>query len=341
MTPGEERGDRTLYVRGLNWIGDAVLSLGALQGLRRVRPDLTVVVGATAATADVYRMSKAVDSVISPPSWREGRTVRYDRAVVLPLSFRSAFETFPLSSRRIGFASEGRSLFLNTALSYREWKAGHRHQSTYYETLFREIDPRVEFEPPQFSFTSPEIEAARTRLGRARDSDWLVAINPGAYFGRAKTWPLHHFESLIKSLLDQPVPVRILLFSGQADRPLALELKRRLPDPRLESFAGQLTLKESAAMLSICDYLVTNDSGMMHLGGATGRKGVALFGPTDPVATGPVPPDNGPGLTVMRHPVSCQPCFLRECPIDHRCMERLSPEEIYDRVKKDLEGSRR
>jgi heptosyltransferase-2 len=328
---------QTLYVRGLNWIGDAVLSLGALQGLRKVRPDLTIVVGAPEATADVYRMSEAVDSVIPPPSIGREGFHRFDAALILPLSFRSAFESFPLSRRRIGFAGEGRSILLTRALSYQSWKSVHAHQSTYYETLFQEIDPRVSFDPPVLRFSDAEIADARTRLEESPGSGPRIAINPGAYYGRAKTWPIPHFEGLIRRLFDYDPDLTVVLFSGQADRPLAEEIKKRVADSRVISFAGRLALKESAATLSLCDYLVTNDSGMMHLGGATGRRGVALFGPTDPVATGPLRPKAGAGLSVLSYQVSCQPCLLRECPIDHRCMEGLLPELVYARIIQDLD----
>ena len=102
--------------------------------------------------------------------------------------------------------------------------------------------------------------------------------------------------------------------------------------------AGTLSLEESAALLSLCDALVTNDSGMMHLGSAAGRPGVALFGPTDPVATGPVSPSTGPGIRVLSVPTACAPCFLRECPIDHRCMERLLPETVLAGIIRILKG---
>ena len=94
----------TVYLRGLNWIGDAVLSLGALQGLKKARPGIHVTVGAPPATAGVYRLSDAVDAVIVPPPLLSG--VRFDAAVILPRSFRSAWESVFLSESRIGFASE-------------------------------------------------------------------------------------------------------------------------------------------------------------------------------------------------------------------------------------------
>ena len=335
MTEGLQGG--TVYCRGLNWIGDAVLSLGALQGLKRDRPGIHVTVGAPSATAGVYRLSGAVDSVIAPPSLLSG--IRFDAAVILPRSFRRAWESVFLSERRIGFASEGRSLLLTDTLDYRRWKERGLHQSTYYESLLQALAPETRFEPPRFVFSDGALAEARQRLrGLVPEGDRVLAVNPGAFYGRAKTWPTHHFVRLLELLLPEDAGLHAILFSGAADRPLAQEILRRLPHPRLHSVAGTLSLEESAALLSLCDALVTNDSGMMHLGSAAGRPGVALFGPTDPVATGPVSPSTGPGIRVLSVPTACAPCFLRECPIDHRCMERLLPETVLAGIIRILKG---
>ena len=321
----------TVYLRGLNWIGDAVLSLGALQGLKKARPGIHVTVGAPPATAGVYRLSDAVDAVIAPPSLLSG--VRFDTAVILPRSFRSAWESVFLSERRIGFASEGRSLLLTDILDYSPWKERHLHQSTYYESLLQAFDPGTRFEPPRFEFSGEALEEARRRLRPfVPEGDRVLAVNPGAFYGRAKTWPTHHFVRLLDLLLSEDAGFHALLFSGAADRPLAQEILRRLRHPRLQSVAGMLSIEESAALLSFCDALVTNDSGMMHLGAAAGIPGVALFGPTDPVATGPVSPEKGPGIRILSVPTACAPCLLRECPIDHRCMERLLPEMVFPEI---------
>ena len=333
------KGSR-IYVRGLNWIGDAVLSLGALQGLKAVRPDLSIAVGAPEATADVYRLSPAVDRVLplsprgrSPGPFTRGIRERFDVAIVLPRSFSSAFDSLFLAPRRVGFSSEGRSLLLTKSLSYAAWKVQGLHQSTYYEALVREVDPRATFLPPRLAFSPEQEEKARTRLLEISPSRGpVLAVNPGAFYGRAKTWPTAHFLRLLEDLLKARPDLTVVLFSGKADRPLARALEEGIDSPRLVSLAGALSLAESAALLARCTLLLTNDSGMMHLGGAAGLPGFALFGPTDPGATGPVPGPTGRCVTVLIHKVACAPCRLRECPIDHRCMEGLSPSLVGEEI---------
>ncbi len=329
-----------IYVRGLNWIGDAVLSLGALQGLRAVRPDLSIAVGAPGATADVYRLSPAVDRVLPlaprgrfPAPLKRGISESFDLALVLPRSFSSALDSFFLAPRRVGFASEGRGLLLTESPSFSEWKEKGLHQSSYYETLVRAVDPRALFLPPRLRL-SPELAGeAQSRLTRiSPEGGPVLAVNPGAFYGRAKTWPSGHFVRLLSELLGSRPDLTIVLFSGKADRPMAQILEEAIASPRLISLAGTLTLAESAALLSLCTLLLTNDSGMMHLGGAVDRPGVALFGPTDPAATGPVESPSGHRFKVLLHKVSCAPCLLRECPIDHRCMEGLSPDLVREEL---------
>ena len=346
MTPLPKKS--RVYVRGLNWIGDAVLSLGALQGLKTTRPDLSISVGAPESTADVYRLSPAVDQVLalkpqarSTSPLRRGVRERFDLAIVLPRSFSSALESFVLAPRRIGFASEGRSLFLTESPSYKSWKEKKLHQSSYYETLVQRDDPAARFFSPRLVFSPEQEEKARTRLAAiAPEGGPVLAVNPGAFYGRAKTWPSAHFARLLEELLETRPDLTVVLFSGKADRPMAQVLEEAISSPRLVSMAGTLSLSESGALLSLCTLLLTNDSGMMHLGVAAGRPGIALFGPTDPVATGPVTGPSGHHFSLLIHKVPCAPCLLRECPIDHRCMEGLSPSLVRNEILRLLPDSR-
>jgi len=340
---GLPQGSR-IYVRGLNWIGDAVLSLGALQGLRTVRPDLSVTVGAPEATADVYRLSSAVDRVIplfsrNPLSLfsKNAPRERFDLALILPRSFSSALESVRVAPRRVGFASEGRTPLLTEFLSYSQWKARGLHQSTYHEALVKAVAPEASYASPRLDFSHGQLGGARNRFEEIVPVGGpVLAVNPGAFYGRAKTWPSAHFVRLLSALLGEHPDLTVLLFSGKADRPMARVLEEAIGSPRLVSLAGALSLAESASLLSLCTLLLTNDSGMMHLGGAAGRPGVALFGPTDPSATGPVPGPGGSRFSVLIHKVACSPCFLRECPIDHRCMEGLSPERVREEILRCL-----
>ena len=89
--------------------------------------------------------------------------------------------------------------------------------------------------------------------------------------------------------------------------------------------AGRTTLRQLMGLLAECQLIVTNDSGPMHLAAALGVPLVAIFGSTNERATGPL----GPRARVVKHPVECSPCGLRECPIDFRCMTGVSVESVH------------
>ncbi len=89
---------------------------------------------------------------------------------------------------------------------------------------------------------------------------------------------------------------------------------------------GKTSLGELMGVLSELSVLLTNDSGPMHLAAALGVRTVAVFGPTDARETGPV----SAHARVVREPVDCSPCVYRDCPIDHRCMERVTAVRVYD-----------
>jgi heptosyltransferase-2 len=90
------------------------------------------------------------------------------------------------------------------------------------------------------------------------------------------------------------------------------------------NFAGKTQLDEFIEMTGGCELFLTNDSGAMHVASALGVPTVAVFGATDDEATGP----SGEWSRVVRHPVECSPCLLRECPIDHRCMTRVDVSDV-------------
>ena len=105
--------------------------------------------------------------------------------------------------------------------------------------------------------------------------------------------------------------------------------------PRVENLCGRTTLAELIALLRSCDVLVTNDTGTMHLAALLGTRAVAIFGSTEPQLTGPL----GSGHIILRKRVECSPCFLRECPIDFRCMKAVEAREVVAATRKVLAGT--
>lgn len=329
-------GISNLLVFGVNWIGDAVVSLGTLQAIRTVSPSTRITVLTSPRTAAIYRLSPAVDRVIERAGFLSGTDMArmFPVALCFPLSFRSAFELAMTGIReRVGFAYEFRSLFLSRALSYGDWKRGHRHQSTYYKTIAEAVFGPLPIEIPRLELSEDLIKRAEEFIAHVGfQGHPMVGVNPGAHYGSAKMWPESHYTDLLGRILSEYPNARILLFSGEKDRDVPMRIQKTLGPDRIASTDGKIELMLSVALFAKCRFVITNDSGMMHIGAAFGIRGAAFFGPTDPIATGP----QSPSIRILSHPVRCAPCLLRECPIDHRCMELLKPADVWNDIRSDL-----
>ena len=173
-------------------------------------------------------------------------------------------------------------------------------------------DPVLAIPPSHRERAATILDAAGIR-GRP-----YVAVSAGAAFGGAKRWPARGFAEAAGQLA-RDADREVVLLGSPSERPIALEVARGLESPPVD-LVGRISLVEALSILGGADLLLTNDSGLMHAGAALEVPLVAVFGPTDSVATGP----RGAASRVVREPTSCAPCFLRECPIDHRCMTRVS-----------------
>ena len=158
----------------------------------------------------------------------------------------------------------------------------------------------------------------------------MIGLNPGAEYGPAKRWPVERFAEAANKLYRK-ISCEFLIFGGSGDVPLADQLLALLPTPgskgHVVSLAGKTNLRDLMAGLKLCDVLLTNDTGPMHLAAALGTPVVVPFGSTSPELTGPGLP-GVPYHQLLKSDVPCSPCFLRECPIDFRCMKGITVERV-------------
>ena len=182
---------------------------------------------------------------------------------------------------------------------------------------------------PRLEVSWEQLEEVRQKFGLTTGNGPWVGLNPGAEYGPAKRWPAEHFiETAL--VLGRQISCRWVLFGGLGDREVAEKIARALPSaPGREplNLAGKTSLRELAAALQVCSLVITNDTGPMHLAAAVGAPVVAIFGSTAPELTGP---HLSPRAQVVRQPAPCSPCFLRECPIDLRCLRGLPPQTVVE-----------
>ncbi|MBI3279493.1 MAG: lipopolysaccharide heptosyltransferase II [Acidobacteria bacterium] len=331
-----------ILVRATNWIGDAVMSLPALQALRARFPQAHITVLARPWVADLYAREPFADEIITYHAargwtdpggkWRTVRELaaqRFECAVL----FQNAFEAAALVwaariPRRIGYDRDRRGRLLTDAVAVPGRGEIPRHERFYYLELLRRaglIGELPAAETIRLHGAAAAAAAGRRRLDAAGISGAVVGMSPGAAFGGAKRWlPERFIEAAAEtaSYLDGAVAV----FGSRDERELCESLAERLQDRGIRTldFAGKTTLSEFIELAAACRVYLTNDSGAMHVTSALGVPTVAVFGSTDEEATGPT----GPLARIVRERVDCSPCLLRECPIDHRCMTGVPAERV-------------
>jgi heptosyltransferase-2 len=202
------------------------------------------------------------------------------------------------------------------------------HHVHHYLRLVAALGASPEPTPPRIDVAAEEMEAVRGKFGLSRlaERPWF-GLSPGAEYGPAKRWPPERFVAAAKALEEQ-TRCRWALLGGAGDvdlaKKIAGDIARATGKPPL-ILTGRTSLRELAVALKICEFVLTNDTGPMHLAAAVGTPLVALFGSTSPELTGPV---FSPKAKVVRHEVPCAPCFRRECPIDFRCLRGIETEHV-------------
>jgi heptosyltransferase II len=312
-----------LLVRAPNWVGDVVLSLPALRDLRRAFPTAAIDVLARPWVAPLYGAVSEVRAVReSQGHARDAAAVRgqYDAGVLLPNSFGSAFTLWRAGiPERWGYATDLRGPLLTRRVRVPAEVRG-QSQVYYYRAMLAGlgIDTRG---TPDATLTCPPEWAARAAEKLGGRGPWL-GVNPGAFFGAAKRWGPERYAATADQVATE-TGAQVVIVGSAAERPLGEWIASSMRAPA-RVLAGETTLPELVGVLSHLRLLLTNDSGPMHLAAALGTPLVAVFGSTDWRETAPV----SEKATVVREPVECAPCLLRECPIDHRCMTRVGVDRV-------------
>lgn len=330
------------------WLGDCIIAQGLLKSLKQRYPDCIIdLLAPSWSKALVSRMPEVnhclyVDFTRGRFELgkrmqiaRELQQHHYDQAFVLPNSFKSAI--IPLAAEipiRTGWRGEMRYFLLNDIrlLSKRRYPLMlQRYVALAYPNAAELPEdlphPTLTYNPEQAKAT-----AKAYKLEEDLNKREILVIAPGAAYGPSKRWPAHYFAQLIHHQIEQRQRTVWLLGNGQ-DKTITdkiINLLNISVRKQAHDLAGQTSLHEAIDLISLSDYVVSNDSGLMHLAAALGKKQLALFGSTSPEHT---PPLNA-RAKVLWLKLECSPCFKRDCPLKHfNCMHQLRPE----RVMRELE----
>ena len=334
----------SILVRQVNWVGDAILTLPALAALRRRFPQAEISVLGRPWVTGLFADQPVADRVIAYQSdgahrglsgrWalaRDLRRKRFDLAVLFPNSLDAAVVPWLAGiPRRVGTPTECRRLLLTHPVRGAPRPTEH-HQVFRHLAVVRSLgadgDPT-----PRLAVGAEAVQAGDRLLAEAGvdPGEWCLAVNPGSVYGSAKRWPAERFAATADVLADR-WGARVLLVGSGKEAAVLEAVARAMRHPPIRLW-GRTDLRTLAAVLRRSQLLLTNDTGTMHVAAAVSAPVVAVFGPTDAEATGP----RGSRARLVREPVACSPCLLRECPIDHRCMTGVTVSQVVQAVEELL-----
>jgi heptosyltransferase II len=320
-----------ILIRSSNWLGDAAMSVPAVRAIKAGRSDARVTIAAPEKIAPMWKLVPEVDAIIPLPGsrllsvvWLLRREPSFDVAILFPNSVRAALEAWLTGiPRRVGYRGHWRRWLLNQIVPVPRKPGPPEHHSLRFLHIAREcgadaFDSDRSLAGVQHSTSNVQMAINRQPI--------KIGLCPGAEYGPAKRWLPKRFAEAAEEISAQS-SVQWILFGTPRDATVGDQIGAALGDDCVNRM-GQTTLDQLIDELRECRLLLTNDTGTMHLAALLGVPVVAIFGSTEPRLTGPL----GNGHIVLRHHVECSPCFLRECPIDFRCMKAVTVREVSDAV---------
>jgi heptosyltransferase-2 len=343
---GDIKKKERIVIRGVNWIGDAVMTTPAIKAIRQHFIDAHISLIVRPHIVPLFEKDHYVDEIISYTRDYNGmrgkfrfaqylKSQKFDRAIILQNALDGALIMWLARiPERAGYRTDGRHIFLTRAVKGKR-KNPDQHHVYYYLTLLNKIYG-ITLDRPELELFLSNDERLRARAlisDTFYDVPVIIGINPGATYGSAKRWMPQRFAS-VADRAAQNFGAGVIVFGSSKEKPLADEIVSKMKTKAL-NLAGKTDLSLLASLIAECDALITNDSGPMHMAAALNVPVVAIFGSTNPVATGPF----GSGHRVLRADMSCSPCLKRTCPQGHlTCMESITVDHVYDELAYILSG---
>lgn len=325
-----------ILVFGPSWVGDMVLAHSLFQTIKQQQPEAIIDVAAPAWTIPLLDRMPEVSGKIALPfkhgqlglgeRIRFGKSLKnsgYTQAILLTNSLKSAI--LPFAARipqRTGFLGEMRYGLLNDIRPL--------DKSLLPRTVDRFVALGLEaVQSIPSSIPNPKLIADSTqahlvlkRLGKSAPQSAVLGLCPGAEFGEAKRWPAEYYAEVANHALN--LGWEVWLFGSEKDVPVTSKIDS-MTNGRCLDLGGKTSLGEAIDLMSLASTVVSNDSGLMHVAAALGKKVIAIYGSSDPSHT---PPMSDKAI-IEYLALECSPCFKRECPLGHlNCLRGLSPHNV-------------
>jgi len=324
-----------MAVKGLNWLGDAILSLPAIQCLKKMFPDKQLLVFTKSYLSDLYSMFDFVDQTIqydcSLQAYRKLKILQPGTCLILPKSLSSACVCLLARVKnRIGYSAEFRSLFLTNSVKLNP-DLLKTHRTHYYYNLLSALGSPPSLSPVIIKLKMKSQEDADNIMVDLKITSNLIGIAPGAAYGNAKQWPVSYYLNLCRQLIDT-FNCSIFIFGSKSENYLCEYIKQNAGQ-NVYNFAGKTSLTLLASLINKCKLYISNDSGTMHLANLLNIPIVVIFGPTDDTTTKPLKQP----YEIVKINLNCSPCLERTCPFGHQlCMTQIDVNEVFKACSKYL-----
>lgn len=330
-----------ILIIGPSWVGDMVLAHSLFQSLKAQNQNVVIDVAAPAWTLPLLARMPEVNEAIALPfkhgqlalmeRIRFGRSLKnksYQQAILLVNSLKSAI--LPLAAgipQRTGFLGEFRHGLLNDIRPLDKTKLPRTVDRFVALGLDKNnsLDVQKIANPRLLADTSNAM-CVLDKNGLQRPVQKVLGLCPGAEYGEAKRWPAEYYSEVANVALDKGW--QVWLFGSDKDIPVTAAINRLTQDRCLD-WGGRTNLGEAIDLMSLCDTIISNDSGLMHVAAALGKKLIAIYGSSDPHHTPPMHPD----AVIEYLGLNCSPCFKRECPLGHlNCLRQIQPNLIISKI---------
>lgn len=320
-----------------NWIGDIVMSQTLFIMLKeKYQNNLILDVFANQWTEDILKRMPEVNNVIINP-FKHGelslirrikfgiklKAYQYDQVFILTNSFKSAIiPFFAQIKKRTGFLGEFRYFLLNDIYKLDKIKLPRLVDRFCYLISNN-----------QYEIKSPNLVTNKTNqniLIKKYDLEnkKIIIFAPGAEYGPAKRWPTNKFAILSDLLIAHNY--LIIILGSQKDKKFANEIIQNSKNKNILDLTAATTLSDTVDIISLAQYTISNDSGLMHIASATPTKVIAIYGSSSPNYTPPL----SKYAKIIKFDIECSPCFARICKFKHyNCLNFINPELIIEQIK--------
>ena len=325
-----------ILILGPAWVGDMVLAQSLFKTLKINNPDCTIDVAAPAWTLPLLERMPEVSNKIALPFkhgelafWQRikfGKSLKnagYTQSIILTNSFKSALLPWAAGiPRRTGFLGEMRYGLINDIRELDKTKLKKTVERFVTLGLKKGQNLPENIPNPQLS-TSPEAAwILACNLGVLDNKSKILGLCPGAEYGEAKRWPAEYYAEVANEAINKGW--QVLLFGSDKDLPVT-NLINQLTQNKCVDLGGKTKLGEAIDLMALCNTIVSNDSGLMHIAAALDKKLIAIFGSSDPYHTPPMQPN----AVIEYLGLECSPCFKRTCPLGHlNCLKLISANKI-------------